>query len=190
MNPYSVLGIPNLAPDNIVKAAYRRLAQRYHPDRETGNEEKFKEIKAAFELIESGTWEPPRPPEPVYTSSFSDPRKRPVTPPTMKPRQPTAGTATPEYRGRGVAPQYPVARRQGGGMYSNNAFEIELLITQEQADYGCNIPFKCEGKLLTHWVQPGSGEYRTLCNFVDDDLVGNIRPGSVYNVWVNLRIQK
>ena len=186
MNPYSVLGVATLAPDDVVKAAYRRLAQRYHPDRETGNEEKFKEIKAAFELIESGNWTPPAPPEPVYRSSFSEPKSKakPWTPPT---RRPTAGEATPEYRGKGVLPDYPVARRVGSRY---EPYEVELLITQEQADYGCNVPFKCEGKLLTHWVQPGSSRYRTLCNFVDDSLVGNIRPGSVYNVWVNLRIQK
>jgi len=51
---YSLLGIPKNAPDKDVKAAYRRLARKYHPDVNPGDksaEARFKEINEAFEVL-------------------------------------------------------------------------------------------------------------------------------------------
>ncbi len=53
---YRLLEIPETSSEEEAKKAYRRLAMKWHPDRnkEPGAEAKFKEIKEAFELIESG----------------------------------------------------------------------------------------------------------------------------------------
>jgi len=52
---YGVLGIPKNASDEDIKKAYRKLAMRYHPDRNPGNEkwanEKFKEINEAYGVL-------------------------------------------------------------------------------------------------------------------------------------------
>ena len=51
---YSVLGISRDATEKDIKAAYRKLARKYHPDVNPGNkaaEEKFKEINQAYEVI-------------------------------------------------------------------------------------------------------------------------------------------
>ena len=50
---YEVLGIPRNATDEEIKRAFRRLALKYHPDRnhEDGAEEKFKEINEAYEVL-------------------------------------------------------------------------------------------------------------------------------------------
>jgi len=51
---YGILGIPRDAPDKDVKAAYRKLARKYHPDVNPGDkaaEARFKEINEAFEVL-------------------------------------------------------------------------------------------------------------------------------------------
>jgi molecular chaperone DnaJ len=52
---YEVLGVSRDASDADLKKAYRRLAMKYHPDRNSDNseeaEEKFKEAKEAYEVL-------------------------------------------------------------------------------------------------------------------------------------------
>ena len=50
---YEVLGVGRDATDEEVKRAFRKLAFKYHPDRnrEGGAEEKFKEIGEAYEVL-------------------------------------------------------------------------------------------------------------------------------------------
>jgi curved DNA-binding protein len=48
---YQILGVPRNANQDDIKKAYRKLANRYHPDKETGNEEKFKEVRKAYEIL-------------------------------------------------------------------------------------------------------------------------------------------
>lgn len=51
---YSILGIERGASDDAVKKAYRKLAMRYHPDRNGGSkeaEERFKEITEAYDVL-------------------------------------------------------------------------------------------------------------------------------------------
>ena len=52
-DPYKVLQVDPEAEDEVVQAAYRRLAQKYHPDRATSPEarERMVAINAAWELI-------------------------------------------------------------------------------------------------------------------------------------------
>ena len=53
---YEVLGVSKSASDDEIKKSYRRLAMKYHPDRnaeDSSAEEKFKEAKEAYEVLSS-----------------------------------------------------------------------------------------------------------------------------------------
>ncbi len=56
-DPYKVLGVSRDATDDEIKAAYRALAKKYHPDNYVNNplsdlvEEKMKEINEAYDTI-------------------------------------------------------------------------------------------------------------------------------------------
>ncbi len=81
---YAVLGVPEKASYKEIRHAYRRLARKYHPDRNSSSlaEEMIKKINAAFEVLSDETkrsqydWskfddihEPVYEPEPVHARS-------------------------------------------------------------------------------------------------------------------------
>jgi molecular chaperone DnaJ len=48
---YEALGIGKSASPDEIKKAFRKAAIQYHPDKEGGNEEKFKEVNEAYEVL-------------------------------------------------------------------------------------------------------------------------------------------
>lgn len=48
---YEILGVGKDASADEIKKAFRRLAVQYHPDKEGGDEAKFKEINEAYEVL-------------------------------------------------------------------------------------------------------------------------------------------
>ena len=50
-NYYETLGVSKDSTQNEIKKAYRKLSIKYHPDKEGGDEEKFKTISEAYNTI-------------------------------------------------------------------------------------------------------------------------------------------
>ncbi len=85
VDPYASLELPWGASEPEIRQSFRRLALRYHPDRNPGDAEaeaRFKRISAAFQRLKSAGFhlpppvaarEPPRP-----TSSSAPPRWSPA----------------------------------------------------------------------------------------------------------------
>jgi molecular chaperone DnaJ len=48
---YKVLGVPESATEKDIRRAYRKLAKENHPDAHPGQEDRFKEISAAYDVL-------------------------------------------------------------------------------------------------------------------------------------------
>src|SRR5580698_8871207 len=50
-NYYEILGVDKSASEDDIKKAFRKLAQKYHPDKKGGDEAKFKEVSEAYAVL-------------------------------------------------------------------------------------------------------------------------------------------
>src|ERR1044072_5013520 len=83
---YELLEVARPSPDGELKSAYRKLAMKWHPDRNPGNKEcetRFKEINEAYDVLKdeekraawarrgAAAWAPvsPRPARPASTAA-------------------------------------------------------------------------------------------------------------------------
>lgn len=48
---YKILGVEKNASQDEIKKAFHKLAHKYHPDKEGGDEAKFKEVNEAFQVV-------------------------------------------------------------------------------------------------------------------------------------------
>lgn len=80
---YQILGLEVGASHDEIRVAYRALVKIYHPDKQTGNEEKFKEIDNAYRILigqRQASRHIPQPKSNCISGSYTPPRPRPVWP--------------------------------------------------------------------------------------------------------------
>ena len=54
---YDILGVDSSATDNEIKKSYRKIAMKYHPDKNPGNteaEQQFKDAADAYSILSDG----------------------------------------------------------------------------------------------------------------------------------------
>ena len=51
---YKILGVEKNSSEDDIKKAYRKLAHQHHPDKAGGDEQKFKEINEAYQVLGNG----------------------------------------------------------------------------------------------------------------------------------------
>ena len=99
LDPYAALELPWGASADAIKQAFRKLAHRYHPDRNRGDrecEERLKLITAAYHRLKESGWSLPRP----AASAFSSKRE---------PDSSESAYVWPQYWPDGAPIHYPTA---------------------------------------------------------------------------------
>ena len=185
-DPFNVLGIAPTASKEEAKVAFRRLAQKYHPDK-GGDETKFKEVKKAWEFIEGGY----KRVEP-HKSSFSDPKPAQSSQPKQPSSKQPKPRPAPGYESKGPLkmqrtnpPQETFGRLKHDG-------EITFEITPKQAFEGCIIPFIHQRSKFNYEVRPGTLQSRSsIESFLseEDEVIGVFRKTGYTTIKVNLVIK-
>lgn len=59
MNPYEILNISENASESEIKASFRKLAKKYHPDKNSNSDakSKFSQILNAYEFLKSNNFQ-------------------------------------------------------------------------------------------------------------------------------------
>lgn len=50
-NYYEILGVEQNADSDVIRKAYKKLANKHHPDKSSGDSDKFKEISSAYDVL-------------------------------------------------------------------------------------------------------------------------------------------
>jgi curved DNA-binding protein len=151
---YALLGVQRTATADEIKAAYRRLAQRLHPDAasDTASEERFKEITRAYQVLRDPDQrvryeleEMERALELAEQEFNSAPPMREFVAPgggaaRTEPEPVPDGTDAPQTRLRGLFQRFARERAgDGGASLPGETHEVVAEITFEEAVRGGNV---------------------------------------------------
>lgn len=108
-NPYTTLGLVSSASKSEARTAFRKLAQKHHPDK-GGDEEQFKKIKGAWESIDNGWIAESAPAARQYAPQQSSFTRKPAPPPQQAWQGAAADPWSPHYNPSGRSTYRPTPR--------------------------------------------------------------------------------
>tara|TARA_Y100000385_G_C13076988_1_gene631899 strand:- start:704 stop:1513 length:810 start_codon:yes stop_codon:yes gene_type:complete len=129
VNYYDILGIEKSASDSDIKKAYRKQAKIHHPDR-NGDEEKFKQITEAYEVLGDKA---KRNNYDTYGSADSNP---------FGGKNPFGDGAFGEMFEQFFGKKGDVRNKKG------DDFRLDLTVSFEEAYFGCRKEFSVNGDRL------------------------------------------
>jgi len=124
-NPYVILGLDPSASEEAVKKAYRKLAQKHHPDK-GGDEAKFKEIKEAYETITN-----------------------------PKPQSQQAGHNARSYNFTSAEEFHEFMAQQFAEQRARAPIGMTLKVDIKKAFEGCKIPLNINGQTIEYQFKAG-----------------------------------
>src|SRR4029079_12957190 len=141
-SPYETLGVSKNATQDEIKKAYRKLVREVHPDKNPGNEERFKEVQSAYDVL-------------------SDPEKRAqsdrVGSASGRPGGFGAGGTTFDFTDFDLGDIFGGLFNRGGGRQQQqqrgqrgNDVEVEVHIPFEDALQGAQVTIPAELELACH----------------------------------------
>jgi molecular chaperone DnaJ len=146
-NYYELLGVSRDASQNDVKKSYRRLARKYHPDVNPGDEvavQKFKEVKEAYEVLSNPHFRDQYDTYGRTDLDSGDVTRGPTQHSSDEDFEVTEGNAVAEEDVYNVSPGKDVYDQPGGGPEPGSDLSFELSINFEDAVYGAereiNVP--------------------------------------------------
>ena len=162
---YKILNISTNASESEIKKQYRKMSLQYHPDKNNGDDEKFKEINEAFEILSDAQ---KRQTYDFQRNLNSDMNNFPINDelenlfnmflnPKHKSRMPMRSPPIPgfppsatkiHFFSGNLDDELSSFMNMGNNMTNNipnklpDDIEHKVCITMQQAYFGCNIPIE------------------------------------------------
>ena len=152
---YAVLGVAKNADQSAIKKAYKKLAQKYHPDRYKGDDAttKFQEVNTAYQTLS----------DPDKRAAYDNPAPEGYT------FQTGGGGGGMEEQLRRMA-EAMMNRSTGGGFNRGNRYPMaNVTITLEEAFTGTTRTLTSDGKITTIDIPAGVRSGNQL--FVDGIII-------------------
>ncbi|KAI0244267.1 DnaJ-like protein xdj1 [Massospora cicadina] len=141
---YETLGLTEDATEVEIKKAFHNLAKKYHPDKNSGFEDEFKEIREAYEVL-------------------SDPKRREQYDNMIRGGFYSGGEGYEDYYENMFGGNYSMPRQQGfgGGQQKSPRVVLPYAVTLDELYKGKSTKLRSEKKVICNVCKGAGGKINT-----------------------------